>query len=422
MNKPGSHNHPALDVHLGSHHVGAIEQRPGGKNRFTFSDSYIEDQNRPTLSLSFQSSTGELNYQPRSFNPQVHPFFSNLLPEGRLREYLAELAGIKPVNEFLLLKTLGADLPGAITVTSPDDQNASEPSHSASMASHEPYDANNPNILRFSLAGVQLKFSAVMNTAGGLAIPAGGTGGHWIVKLPSYAYPSVPENEFTIMELARQIGIPVPELKLVPLTDIQGLPEQLLDHPYFEDAKALAVQRFDRTSSGGRIHIEDFNQVFGQFPDSKYSGYSYANIATALLDESGEQTIIDFLQRLTFSILTGNGDMHLKNWSLTYRDGITPELSPAYDMLSTLPYINDDQLALSFGGSKEITGITQGQVEKFAAATRASANQLQHVIMETTEQTLAAWHNFDVKELLPDTIRVPIDHQIKQVAASIKAP
>ena len=422
MNKPGKDSYPALDVHLGNHHVGTIERRLGGKNRFSFSASYLEDQNRPTLSLSFQSSTGELNYQPRSFNPQVHPFFSNLLPEGRLREYLAELAGIKPVNEFFLLKTLGADLSGAVRITSPDEGDADKPPNSTSMPANEPYGVNHPGILRFSLAGVQLKFSAVMNTAGGLTIPASGIGGHWIVKLPSYAYPSVPENEFTIMELARQIGIPVPELKLVPLTDIQGLPEQLIDHPYFEDAKALAVQRFDRTSSGGRIHIEDFNQVFGQFPDSKYSGYSYANIATALLDESGKQTIIDFLQRLAFSILTGNGDMHLKNWSLIYHDGITPELSPAYDMLSTLPYINDDQLALSFGGSKRITSITQRQVEKFAAATRASANQLQHIIMETTEQTLEAWRNFDVKELLPDTIRVPIDHQIKQVASSIKAP
>jgi len=80
--------------------------------------------------------------------------------------------------------------------------------------------------LRFSLAGVQLKFSAVMEASGGLSIPAAGMGGSWIVKLPSARYKAVPENEFAMLELARRTGISVPENKLIDVASIRGLPEQ----------------------------------------------------------------------------------------------------------------------------------------------------------------------------------------------------
>src|SRR5436853_3301748 len=79
--------------------------------------------------------------------------------------------------------------------------------------------------LRFSLAGVQLKFSAVMEASGGLTIPAHGVGGSWIVKLPSTQFPAVPENEYVMLELARAVGITVPEIRLVPVSDIRSLPE-----------------------------------------------------------------------------------------------------------------------------------------------------------------------------------------------------
>ena len=65
----------------------------------------------------------------------------------------------------------------------------------------------------------------------------------------------------------------------------------------------------------------------------------------------------EFVRRLVFSVLIGNGDMHLKNWSLLYPDGRTPLLSPAYDFVSTVPYIPGDSLALSFGGAKSLDGI-----------------------------------------------------------------
>ncbi len=122
-------------------------------------------------------------------------------------------------------------------------------------------------MLRFSLAGVQLKFSAVMEASGGLAIPAHGVGGSWIVKLPSTQFQAVPENEYAMLGLARAAGIAVPEIRLVPVGDIRGLPEAAARM----EGKALVVERFDRAAGVRRVQMEDFAQVFGLFPDDKYA-------------------------------------------------------------------------------------------------------------------------------------------------------
>src|SRR5438046_9102038 len=98
--------------------------------------------------------------------------------------------------------------------------------------------------------------------------------------------------------------------------------------------------------------MEDFAQVFGLYPHRKYHHRSYANIAGVLWAETGEHGTYEFVRRLAFSVLIGNADMHLKNWSLIYRDQRMPELSPAYDFVATLPFIPEDKLALVFGGSR----------------------------------------------------------------------
>ena len=84
------------------------------------------------------------------------------------------------------------------------------------------------------------------------------------------------------------------------------------------------MQRFDRNPCGESVHIEDFAQLFGLFPDDKYGQRSYANIAAVLWAKTGEAGTYEFLRRLVFSVLIGNGDMHLKNWSLIYQDRRTP--------------------------------------------------------------------------------------------------
>jgi|SRR5690625_427964 len=227
------------------------------RSLFAFNEHYINDLNRPTLSLSFKDHFGQLITDTRPYRNQLMPFFSNLLPEGPLRHYLAQLAGVKPNREFYLLWALGHDLPGALTVVADARHAVSEPLPSDYSTNKTL--ANSAAFLRFSLAGVQLKFSAVRDAHGGLTIPAHGTGGHVIVKLPSAHFNQLPENEYSMMTLAKKVGINVPPFELISTAAISNLPAEF----NFSSKKAFAIKRFDRSDDGKRIHMEDFAQVFG---------------------------------------------------------------------------------------------------------------------------------------------------------------
>jgi len=406
----------ALSVRLYGKQIGVITRLAGDRQLFAFEQYYIDDQERPTLSLSFKGSTGGLVTNFRPVGRRVPVFFSNLLPEGHLRDYLAKRADVDPEREFFLLAVLGADLPGALVVAPLEgDEQPSEPHHDHDGDSRDD-GQNGEEPLRFSLAGVQLKFSAVMEASGGLTIPAGGLGGSWIVKLPSARYQAVPENEFAMLELARRAGISVPENKLVEVNSIKGLPEQA----HTVESKALAVKRFDRLPDGKPVHMEDFAQVFGEFPNNKYKFHSYANIAAVLWAEIGEDAVIEFVRRLVFSVIIGNGDMHLKNWSLLYPDRRTPALSPGYDFVATLPYIPGDTLALSFGNSRSLSEITPDQMRRFADTARIPASPLWKIAVETAERTADSWKGLEHADTLPKELKDSIGRQILGVAASVK--
>ena len=406
----------ALSVRLHGRQIGVITRLAGDRQLFAFEQDYIDDPQRATLSLSFKGRTGGLVTTLHPVTRRVPPFFSNLLPEGNLREYLAKLAEVNPEREFFLLAVLGADLPGALVVTPLDGEGKQV--GPPQPEKEDLHDNAHPRegVLRFSLAGVQLKFSAVMEASGGLTIPAGGMGGSWIVKLPSHRFPAVPENEFAMLELARRVGIAVPENRLVPVADIKGLPEEARA----PGGQALAVRRFDRLPGGASVHMEDFAQVFGQFPDNKYKFHSYANIASVLWAEAGDDGVWEFVRRLVFSVLIGNADMHLKNWSLLYPDRRAPQLSPGYDFVATLPYIPNDTLALSFGGSRSLSEITPDQMRRFADTARIPASPLWRIAVETAERTVAAWKTLEQRDVVPKELRDSIGKQILGVAAAIK--
>lgn len=406
----------ALGVHLHDRRIGIINRLAGDSHIFAFEQDYIDDPNRPTLSLSYKSRTGGLVTTVRPVSRRLPPFFSNLLPEGHLRDYLAQKAGVKKEREFYLMAVLGADLAGAVTVQ-PMDGGESEHDHDHDLHQHhEDEDQQQKNVLRFSLAGVQLKFSAVMQASGGLTVPAHGVGGSWIVKLPSTQYASVAENEYAMLELARATGIQVPPIRLVPVAEIEGLPPDVARLK----GSALAIERFDRAAGGRRIHVEDFAQVFGFFPDDKYGERSYANIASVLWAETGEEGTYEFVRRLVFSVLIGNGDMHLKNWSLVYPRGRKPVLSPAYDFVSTLPYIPGDTLALSFGKTKSLEGVTVDQVRRFADTGRLPMKPVMDIVRDTVGKTQLGWKELPQKDLLPQDILKVIDGQIANVISKTK--
>ena len=258
-------------------------------------------------------------------------------------------------REFFLLWLLGADLPGALEVRAVDDTSPprTEPRSRA---------ARDGRPLHFSLAGVQLKFSARIEAPKGLTLPSDGVGGDWIVKLPSPRFKSVPENEYAMMTLARAVGIDVPDAQLVPTSKISGLPPDLPE----AFGQSLAVRRFDRPRPGERVHIEDFAQVFRVYPENKYKNASFGSIARVLWLEAGEEAVVEYTRRLAFNAMIGNGDAHLKNWSLIYRDGRTASLSPAYDLVATVPHIAGNRLALSLGDTKEFAKVNVERITRFA--------------------------------------------------------
>ena len=402
----------ALGVYLRDRRIGIINRLAGDRHIFAFEQDYVDDTNRPTLSLSYKGQAGGLVTAVRPVGRRLPPFFSNLLPEGHLRTYLSEKAGVKPEREFYLMAVLGGDVAGAVTIK-PMDGGGRDDDQLHHDDDHHHEDQEPKDVLRFSLAGVQLKFSAVTEASGGLTIPAHGVGGSWIVKLPSTQFLAVPENEYVMLELARAVGIEVPAIQLVRVAEIHGLPPDAA----LIEGHALAVERFDRAAGGRRIHMEDFAQVFGLFPDDKYGSRSYANIAAVLWAETGDTGTYEFVRRLVFSVLIGNADMHLKNWSLLYPDGRTPVLSPAYDFVATLPYIPGDSLALTFGGSRSLDGITLDQVRRFTDTARMPMHPVWRIVRETAERTRTAWKALGQKDLLPAEMRKTIDKQILAVAA-----
>src|SRR3989338_3613473 len=154
-----------LQVWISERRVGAITALGGDRSIFTFDDDYAQDPQRPTLSLSFKSATGGLIRDHKSTQTRLLPYFSNLLPEGPMRAYLAERAGVKSSREFFLLWALGADLPGATRIVS---ENGESRPVSAGGQGVTPPAAGADRALRFSLAGVQMKFSALAGPNKGL--------------------------------------------------------------------------------------------------------------------------------------------------------------------------------------------------------------------------------------------------------------
>ncbi len=160
--------------------------------------------------------------------------------------------------------------------------------------------------------------------------------GDWIVKTPSTRHAFVPLNEYSMMILAKMVGINMPEIGLVDMALLQDLPP--LNLP--KSNMLFAIKRFDRQSTADTtelIHIEDFAQIFGSYPHQKYSTTNYEQIGKIIYHYSDNKIfdIQQFASRLLVNILLANGDAHLKNWSMIYHDKTAPRLSPC------IRYIDD---------------------------------------------------------------------------------
>lgn len=189
-----------------------------------------------------------------------------------------------------------------------------------------------------SLSGVQKKISVGLSAdRETLRVEAEGDG--YILKPQTETYPFLPENEHVATQLARLVGIDVAPSGLVSLA---------------EGSLAFVARRFDRLPDGQKLRQEDFCQLAEQSPKEKYDGS--AELCVRLLRKYATEPLVEILKLyrlMLFIWWSGNGDMHLKNFSLlTGEDGLI-RLTPAYDLVSTRLVIPDDQLALPVVGKKD---------------------------------------------------------------------
>lgn len=385
-------------VLLKGNRIGSILQR-GDVARFVFEPGYWDDPNRHVLGLWFEDDPRR---SPKAAL-RLPPWFSNLLPEGTLREWIARDQGVSADRELQLLLRIGRDLPGAVEVV------ASDAVFDPDLLK-EPHRSATPEVGRnarwkFSLAGVGLKFSLLKQNER-LTIPASDELGDWIVKLPDARYADVPTNEFATMTLARAVGIDVPEVALVHRDDLPVLPARAWPSP---EKLAFAIARFDRIRDGERIHIEDLAQVRGFYDNAKYTG-SFETVGALIYRNRDLDSLREFVRRLTFNVLIGNGDAHLKNWSLIYLDGRVPTLSPAYDLVSTAPYASPDEpddFGLSFGGTKVMDRISRTTFRQFQDKLSLGATDVLDVVDETVARFQTAWP--DARPIFPTFV----DHWIE---------
>jgi len=341
-----------LELTLHRRLVGYLAGFSTGRNVLSFADEFKKDWDRPTFSLithpRFPNSE-KLLAEPWARIQRLHPSLSNLLPEGSLRELIAQSLKVHVDNEFYLFSYLGEDLPGALIATPMDpgdlpDSVLSTHGKAKAVKFEKPGFEN-----RFSLAGVQMKFS-MKEKDGRYNLAKGDELGDWIIKTPSTRHSHVPLNEYTAMSLASLAGIDIPDIKLVDLDKLDNLPPINLP----EETQAFAIRRFDRDGPR-RVHMEDFAQILVKYPHEKYNSANYEQIGRVVYEYSGDglADAQQFARRLLVNILLANGDAHLKNWSLIYPDQITPRLSPAYDIVTTRVYIeNESEFALNLGKNK----------------------------------------------------------------------
>ncbi|MHB0790620.1 type II toxin-antitoxin system HipA family toxin [Bradyrhizobium sp. 5.13L] len=397
----------SLDISLNNIPVGILVRTPGDYNAFNLLPSYRSLNNPPIFSLSLRSIDGGLRQDPKPIRGALPPFFANLLPEEKLREAMEKhhAASVRPGNDFDLLAALGTNLPGAVRALPSDGPVPIGPEAEAGKKA------------RFSLAGVQMKLSVMKSTGkeGGITLAVDDEQGQYIAKFPSLTHIGLSENEFAILALAEALGMDVPARELVDRSEFAGIPEEFNT---MSTGKVLLVRRFDREAGGARVHMEDFAQVFGRYPSEKYIGAAYHNIAAALNSGVSFDAAIEFVRRLALTALTGNGDMHLKNWSLLYPgDGRTPTLAPVYDVLSTIPYIPKDGMALSLAGEKSFKALTQERWRNFANRSRLPEGAVMIAVAETAAVARDRWSALPERDVVPAQLLERIDAHVDEMAA-----
>ncbi len=307
--------------------AGQVEETPAGGTVFSYADGW-EAPIACALPIAERRA---------AWAGGLHPVFQNLGPEGWLRQRQARAGRVEGEDDLGLLLAYGRDCIGALSVA--PGESGTPPAPEAAAA-----DATAAAVrTRRTVSGVQPKLLAWRD--GNIFRPATDASPAGIIaKYAPEAQPDLLRNEIHSLALAAEI-LGEGEVTRFGQGTVEGIP-----------GHALLVERFDRTPEGAKLRLEDFAQVLarprGADFRGKYEG-SYEQVAAAILRHSARPEIdrARFFSALVFSLVIGNADAHLKNWSLLERpEGL--RLAPQYDLLNTLLYGGDysRQAALAIGG------------------------------------------------------------------------
>ncbi|WP_224958384.1 type II toxin-antitoxin system HipA family toxin [Geomonas subterranea] len=332
-----------------------------GRLAFRYDDEYRAVPG--ALPLSCRLPLGDERFDHKA----TEAFFANLLPEGAIRRQIARQLGISAENTFSILEAIGGDCAGAVSVLPPEDHPGERGRYRVispedlareldTLPAH-PFLAGEEGV-RLSLAGAQNKLPIFIEE-GTYHIPEGNLPSSHILKTAIEQLEDTVTNEAFCMNLARQVGLPAPEAKVVEIAR----------------KRVYLVERYDRHkgTDGGtaRLHQEDFCQALGVPPELKYEkegGPGFAD-CFALVGAWSVEPVLDSLNLLRwalFNFLIGNADAHAKNLSFLYLTGGV-RLAPFYDLLSTAVYPRvNNKFAMKMGGQKDPRYLMADDLARFA--------------------------------------------------------
>ena len=366
--------------------VWLLNQRAGtlwlkdGELQFQYSALWLEQLQAIALSQS-------LPLQAEPFGDRAcRPFFAGLLPEGQLRQRIAQQCQISRSNDFGLLVVIGGDCAGAVSlvvgdqVAAPDAVEWLEQDQLIALLDDLP---QRPMLaqrdgLRLSLAGAQDKLPVVFDGAR-IGLPLGSTASTHILKPAIAAVEGSVINEAFCMALGQAMGLQVADTEILAAGDRQ----------------VLLVGRYDRRRGEGerwlRLHQEDFCQALGIQPELKYQneGGPDLNACFGLLRRATRPSapqVIRLLDAVAFNALIGNHDAHAKNFSLLYTER-TPTLAPLYDLLCTAVYPTlTAKMAMKLGSKYRFSEVQSRHWEKFAEAAGLSWAQTRKRVIRMAAQ------------------------------------
>ncbi len=258
-----------------------------------------------------------------------------------------------------------------------------------------------------TVTGVQAKLS--LNIARGTKeqpqrFTIVGFWGRFILKPQTDRYNNLPENEDLVMHLAETAGI-----KTVPHSLIR-----------FADGELCYItRRIDRNKKGDKIAMEDMCQLSERLTEDKYKG-SYERIAKLIKKYSSAPMldVTNFWEIVIFSWLTGNADMHLKNFSL-FKPMTNYILTPAYDLLSTSIVIpeDDEELALTLNGKKK--KIKREDFEKAMSDSGMDEKAISNIFTKFSK-AFPKWKEVIRTSFLPEELQKELQAHIEQMALRLR--